>query len=172
MLLVSVTTEDSETVLANILTPFYLITFPLQSLQVSFLQWYYCTDTQYQRQKAQMACLRTRLRTLNPPCVKCAWADCLRSVCSEFTGCERIKIRAAHAEAVGAKSIRQQGWQWCRRVIEMADKPVCFALGVGVVKGDQSAAVFRGSQAPLGRRGDRSPFGQQPTLLRVHPHCI
>lgn len=43
---------------------------------------------------------------------------------------------------------------WC--MMEMADKPMCFAIGVGVVKGDQSTAVFRGSNDPLGRRTDRS----------------
>lgn len=64
---------------------------------------------------------------------------------------------AADAVAVGVKSIHQQGWPKCWCVTEMADKPVCFALGVAVVKGDQCAAVFRGSQVPLGRRGDRSP---------------
>lgn len=46
---------------------------------------------------------------------------------------------------------------------EMADKPMCFAMGVGVVKGDQSTAVFRGSKAPLGRRTDRSSLARSQT---------
>ena len=40
-------------------------------------------------------------------------------------------------------------------VIEMADKPVCFAMRVGVVKGDRSRNMFRGSKASLGREADR-----------------
>lgn len=51
--------------------------------------------------------------------------------------------------------IHQTGHK-CWYMMEMPDKPVYFAVGVTVVKGDQSTAVFRGLNAPLGRKTDRS----------------
>lgn len=57
-------------------------------------------------------------------------------------------------------------------MIEMADKPMCFAMAVGVVKGDQSTAVFRGSKAPLGRRGDRSSLASSQTSSFPSIHTI
>lgn len=49
---------------------------------------------------------------------------------------------------------------------------MCFAMGVGVVKGDQSTAVFRGSKAPLGRRGDRSSLASSQTSSFPSIHTI
>lgn len=79
------------------------------------------------------------VRELSAPCVKMA------------QDVNASKTRPADAVAVGAKSMHQQCWRKCRCVIEMADKTVCFALGVGVVKGDQSAAVFRSYSGEEGR---------------------
>lgn len=43
----------------------------------------------------------------------------------------------------------------------MEDKPVCFAIRVGVVKGDQSTAMFRGWK-PSGEEMGSILDGQEP----------
>lgn len=72
------------------------------------------------------------------------------------------------------REIHQTATVKCWRTTAMEDKPVCFAIRAGVVKGDHSTAMLRGSKNPLGRRMDQSSVAKsQPasafgyTLIHV-----
>jgi hypothetical protein len=64
-------------------------------------------------------------------------------------------------------------WQGeCWGPIEMADKPMCCAMGVGGVKEDQSRAVFRASNTPLGRGMDRSTLDVSQPIPSLQPEIL
>lgn len=68
------------------------------------------------------------------------------------------QMQKLHCEILQTAAVK------CWRMTAMQDKPVCFAIRGGVVKGDRARAVFRGWK-PSGEE-NRSIFcGQEPNLF-------
>lgn len=53
---------------------------------------------------------------------------------------------------------------------EVAERVVCFSERLAPVKGNQSAAVFRGTNVHLGMAPDRSPLARSQTSHCLQPH--